>query len=138
MAKRITVTAIKPLHHEGRSHVRGSVFTTTPVDAASLKYRGFVKLGGQLAGGTVPEHPSITRRMEPVKGFEPPAPEPAVTPDPPMPTTETPVEQPAGELVESDHQDEPARTPRGRRAGRGGTYNRRDMNAQPPNGDAAE
>lgn len=70
MAKRITVTALQPLHHEGRSHVPGSVFTTTPVDAASLKYRRKVKLGGQLSGGTVPEHPSITQRMEPVGGFE--------------------------------------------------------------------
>lgn len=67
--KRITVTALQPVHYGGRSHVRGSVFTTTPIDAASLKYRGKVKLGGQLAGGTVPEHASITQRMEPVEGF---------------------------------------------------------------------
>lgn len=133
--RRITVTAVKPVHYDGRSHVRGAVFTATPVDAASLKYRGLVKLGGQLAGGSVPEHPSITRRMEPVAGFrQTPTPEPPVTPvtpDPPMPTNEEPIEQPAGESIEGDHQDEPARTPRGRRGGRG-TYQRRDMNAEPP------
>lgn len=67
MPKRITVTALKPVQYDGRSHVRGAVFTTTPIDAASLKYRGLVKFGGELraaSGSTVPDHPSISRRLE--------------------------------------------------------------------------
>lgn len=130
MAKRITVTALQPLHHEGRSHVRGAVFTATPVDAASLKYRGKVKLGGQLAGGTVPEHPSIARRMEPVAGFQT-TPEAPVKPEPPMPTNEDPVE-PVEQPGEAPTTDDPAPATRGRR---GRTYQRRDMVAEPPTGE---
>jgi hypothetical protein len=131
MAKRITVTALKPLHHEGRSHVRGAVFTTTPVDAAALKYRGKVKLGGHLAGGTVPEHPSIARRMEPVAGFQT-TPETPVKPEPPMPTTEEPVEPVDQPVDTSGSEADPPPAPRGRR---GRTYQRRDMVAEPPTGE---
>lgn len=130
MAKRITVTAIKPLHYEGRSHVRGSVFEASPVDAAALKYRGKAKLGGKIqtsnlrpptsnaSGSTVPEHPSITRRMEPVPGFEPP--QTPANPEPPAPATEEPVER---------VHDAPASEPEqpARRGGR--HYRRRDMQA---------
>lgn len=137
MATRITVTATKPLYYEGRSHVRGSVFTATPVDAAALKYRGKAKLGGKLptsnsqpptsnpSGSTVPEHPSITRRLEPVKGFS--EPETPTKPEPPMPANEAPVEQvPDAPASAPTPEPEEPRTPR--RGGR--AYRRRDMQAE--------
>lgn len=137
MAKRITVTALRPLLHEGRSYVRGSVFTATPVDAASLKYRGKVKLGGQLSGGMVPEHPSVARRMEPVNGFQADA-SPEVgsgKPEPPTLTNEETVEQveqsidaPADATPADAAESAPA--PRGRRSR---AYQRRDMQAEEPN-----
>lgn len=133
MPKLITVTALKPLMYQGRSHVPGSVFTATPVDAASLKYRGLAKLGGQLSGGTVPEHQSITRRMETVEGFQHGAPS-AEKPEPPMPANEQTVEQlPAAEHVAEADVPRTGRSRRGR-----GTYNRRDMNAEPPTNDTGE
>jgi hypothetical protein len=137
MAKRITVTALKPLHYEGRSHVRGAVFTTTPVDAAALKYRGKVKLGGQLAGGTVPEHPSIARRMEPVEGFRAETPEAPVKPEPPMPPAEEPVEtveQPGEAPTSNEKPTAPTPGRRGPSVPRR-TYQRRDMVAEPPTGE---
>lgn len=128
MAKRITVTALQPLHYEGRSHVPGSVFTASPVDAASLKYRRKVRLGGQLSGGTVPEHPSITRRMEPVEGFRASA--SSAPEQPPSEPVDDTAQLPSAELPGDSHPTEPASTPaRGRR---GRTYQRRDMVAEPP------
>lgn len=125
MPKRIIVTALQPLHYEGRSHVPGSVFEATPVDAASLTYRRKAKLGGQLAGGTVPEHPSITRRVEPLAEFR--------SPSPALPTAETPVETVNTPPATSAPEEPPS--PRGRR---GRTYQRRDMVAEPPTNDSGE
>lgn len=132
MSKRITVTALKPVQYDGRSHVRGAVFTATPVDAAALKYRGKVKFGGQL---TQPAAAAATvERATPVPGPARAPAEVATVADSrqtEQPETSAPDEaptEPAG--AEDTPSTRPARATRAPRGGRG-TYNRRDMNAEP-------